>query len=129
MKARLPLMFEEHQEPKDRRKGINRYILCNVGEEKMCVCHVRVCVCLCVCVFFCLCVCVVCPSSALSDGDSEFFQHADAFLLVLLPGQPEVVLVLHDVSQHGSAQEHHVLSPGRILDPDLKFRKLVHVSL
>lgn len=73
------------------------------------------------CVFVCVCVCVVCPFSALSDGDSEFFQHADSFLLVLLPGQPEVVLVLHDVGQHGSAQEHHVLSPGRILDPDLKF--------
>lgn len=63
----------------------------------------------------------LCPSSALSDGDSEFFQHADSFFLVLLPGQPEVVLVLHDVGQHGSAQEHHVLSSGRILNPDLKF--------
>ncbi len=73
------------------------------------------------CVYVCVFVCAVCPSSALSDGDSEFFQHADSFLLVLLPGQPEVVLVLHDVGQHGSAQEHHVLSPGRILDPDLKF--------
>ncbi len=95
VKARLPLMFEEYKEPKDRRKGINRYILCNVGEEEICVCHVRVCVWVCV---VCVCLCVVCPFSALSDGDSEFFQHTDAFLLVLLPGQPEVVLVLHDVS-------------------------------
>lgn len=57
----------------------------------------------------------------LSDGDSELLQHSRPFLLVLLPRHPEVVLVLHDVGQHGSAQEHHVLSPGRILDPDLKF--------
>lgn len=78
-----------------------------------CACCVRVCI--------CICVCVVCSFSALSDGDSEFFQHTDSFLLVLLPGQPEVVLVLHDVGQHGSAQEHHVLSPGRILNPDLEF--------
>lgn len=73
------------------------------------------------CLCICMCVCVVCLISALSDGDSEFFQHTDSFLLVLFPGQPEVVLVLHDVCQHGSAQEHHVLSPGRILDPDLEF--------
>lgn len=69
---------------------------------------------------FQVCGCSVRPG-ALSDGDSEFFQHADSFLLVLLPGQPEVVLVLHDVGQHRSTQEHHVLSPGRILNPDLKF--------
>lgn len=57
----------------------------------------------------------------LSDGDSELLQHSRPFLLVLLPRHPEAVLVLHDVGQHGSTQEHHVLSPGRILDPDLKF--------
>lgn len=67
-----------------------------------------------------VCVCV-CPSAALSDGDSEFLQHADSFLLVLLAGQPEVVLVLHDVGQHGAAQEHHVFTPGGVLDPDLEF--------
>lgn len=103
----------ECQEPKERRRrGINRYILCEKGKRgSVCMWCVRVCV----------IVCVACPFSTLSDGDSEFFQHADSFLLVLLPGQPEVVLVLHDVGQHGSAQEHHVLSSRRILDPDLKF--------
>ena len=69
-----------------------------------------------------MCVCFY-VFRALSDGDSEFLQHADSFLLVLLAGQPEVVLVLHDVGQHGSAQEHHVLSPGRVLDADLEFLK------
>lgn len=57
----------------------------------------------------------------LSDGDSELLQHSRPFLLVLFPRHPEVVLVLHDVGQHGSAKEHHVLPPGRILDPDLEF--------
>lgn len=48
MTARFPLMFDEYQEPKERRRGINRYILCDVGEGEMCVCHVCMCVCLCV---------------------------------------------------------------------------------
>lgn len=120
--AGFPAVFEGNQRPKQRGTGINRYILCDVGKGWKCVC--MSCMCVFVCIFMCVCVCVVwvfCPSSALSDGHSKFFQHTDSFLLVLLPGQPEVVLVLHDVGQHGSTQEHHVLSPGRILNPDLKF--------
>lgn len=30
--AQFPLMFEESKKPKKKRRGINRYILCNVGE-------------------------------------------------------------------------------------------------
>lgn len=57
----------------------------------------------------------------LSDGDSELLQHSRPFLLVLLPRHPEAVLVLHDVGQHGAAQEHHVFTPRRVLYPDLEF--------
>lgn len=74
----------------------------------MCVCAVKVCV-------------LSCLSSALSDGDTKFFQHTHSLLLVLLPGQPEVILVFHDVGEHSSTQEHHVLPPGGVLDPDLEF--------
>lgn len=94
------------------------------GGGGVCACVLYACVCvfLCVCVSLCVCECaVVSVQSFLSDGDPEFFQHSDSLLLVLLPGQPEVVLVLHDVGQHGPAQEHHVLSPGWILDTDLEF--------
>ncbi len=68
----------------------------------------------CFCLFVCLFV------GVLSDGDSQLLQHSRPFLLVLLPCHPEVVLVLHDVGQHGAAQEHHVFTPGRVLDADLK---------
>lgn len=56
----------------------------------------------------------------LSDAASQFVQHCQASLQVLGPAQPERVLVFHDVGQHGAAQEHHVLTPGRVLDADLK---------
>jgi len=64
---------------------------------------------------------VVVVLGVLSDGDSELLQHPRALLLVLLPRHPEVVLVLHDVGQHGAAQEHHVLTARGVLDPDLEF--------
>lgn len=57
----------------------------------------------------------------LSDGDAELLQHPGPFLLVLVPRHPEVVFVLHDVSQHGTAQEHHVFTPRGVLYPDLEF--------
>lgn len=57
----------------------------------------------------------------LSDGDAELLQNAHALFLILLPRQPEVVLVFHDVSQHRPTQKHHVLAAGRVLDPDLEF--------
>ena len=69
----------------------------------------------------CVCVCVCVRARALSDGDSEFLKHSYTLLLVLLPGEPEVVLVLHDVCKHSPSQENHVLTSRRVLDADLKF--------
>lgn len=60
----------------------------------------------------------------LSNGDSQLLQHSRPLLPVLVPRHPEVVLVLHDVGQHGAAQEHHVLTPRGVLDPDLEFLPL-----
>lgn len=65
----------------------------------------------------------------LSDCDAELLQNAYTLLLILFPRQPEVVLVFHDVSQHRPTQEHHVLAPGRVLDPDLEFREFVDITL
>lgn len=45
----------------------------------------------------------------------------DAHLFVLLFGQPELRLVFHNVGQHCAADEHHVLSSGRVFDSDLEF--------
>lgn len=59
--------------------------------------------------------------SSLSDCDTKLLKHAHTLLLILLPRQPEVLLVLHDVSQHSSTQEHHVFAPWRIFNPDLEF--------
>lgn len=56
----------------------------------------------------------------LSDSTSQFLQHPQALLLVLCPAQPEGVLVLHDVGQHGAALEHHVFTTGRVFDADPK---------
>lgn len=56
----------------------------------------------------------------LSDSTSQFLQHRQAFLVVLGLAQPEGVLVFHYVGQHCAAQEHHVFTPGRVLDADLK---------
>ena len=46
--------------------------------------------------------------------------HIEALLLVLRLEQPELILVLHDVGQHGASHEHHVLPAGRVLDADLE---------
>lgn len=57
----------------------------------------------------------------LSDGDTQLLQNAHPLLLVLLAGEPEVVLVLHDVGKYRPAKENHVLPSGRVLDADLEF--------
>lgn len=57
---------------------------------------------------------------SLSDSTSQLLQRSQAFFLVLRPVQPEGVLVFHDVGQHRAAQEHHVFTPGRVLDADPK---------
>ena len=57
----------------------------------------------------------------LFDSHTQFLHDLQPLLLVLLAGHPEAVPVLHDVGQHGPAQEHHVLAARRVLDTDLKF--------
>lgn len=59
-------------------------------------------------------------AALLSDTASQFLQHAKAFLQVLGPAQPEGFLVLHDVGQHGAAQEHHVFAARGVLDANLE---------
>lgn len=48
-------MFEEPREPKEKERGINRYILCDGGKEgNVCMSCMRASVC--VCVFVCVCL-------------------------------------------------------------------------
>lgn len=61
------------------------------------------------------------PLCVLSNSDSQLLQNSRPFLLVLLPRHPEVVLVLHNVGQHGAAQKHHVLTSRGVFYPDLEF--------
>ena len=54
-------------------------------------------------------------------GDAELGEQArDALLLKVALGEPKVLLVLHDIRQHGAAEEHHVLATRGILDADLE---------
>ena len=53
----------------------------------------------------------------------------DTLLLVLLSAHPELLPILHDLSKHGSSEEHHVLAAGRVFDPALELGELGFVSL
>lgn len=57
----------------------------------------------------------------LTEADAELLHHLDALLLIFRAGHPEVLLVLHDVGEHRSAHEDHVLSTRWILDTDFEF--------
>lgn len=52
---------------------------------------------------------------------SQLFQHIQSFLLVLKLRHPKIVAVFADICQNGAADEHHVLSAGRVFDADFKF--------
>jgi len=52
---------------------------------------------------------------------TQLFQDLESLLLVLLARHPEGVTVLHDVCQHSTTQEHHVLATRRVLNTDLEF--------
>ena len=57
-------------------------------------------------------------------GSSELGQGArDTHLVVLPLGDPEVLLVLHDLGEHSSTEENHVLAARGILNADLEFLK------
>lgn len=55
------------------------------------------------------------------NADAQFFQALDSFLLILPFRDPEVVLIFHDIRQHCSTKENHVLSSGWIFNANLEF--------
>ena len=59
----------------------------------------------------------------------QFVDDFHALLFVFGFGHPELLFVLHDVSQDSSSNEDHVLPPGRILNPDLELGESLCVSL
>jgi len=64
--------------------------------------------------------------STISSLSTETLVEAfHTFLVVFLLGDPEFLLVAHDVGQIGTTQEDHVLSSGRIFDSELEFAALV----
>lgn len=54
---------------------------------------------------------------------AQLLQRPGPLLLPLLLGYPHVLLVGHDVGQHGAAEEDHVPSPRRVFDAHLEFLK------
>ena len=61
--------------------------------------------------------------------DTTLAQDLVTFLVPLVLVHPERLLVLHDTSQHGTTQEHHVLPARRILDPALELLEAALVAL
>lgn len=61
----------------------------------------------------------------LFDCHAQFLKDPQPLLLVLLTGHPERVSVLHDISQDGPTQEHHVLTTGRIFNSDFEFLRVI----
>jgi len=53
----------------------------------------------------------------------------DALLFVVLLAHPELLAILHDLSEHGTSEEHHVLSARRVLNAALELGELGLVSL
>lgn len=51
---------------------------------------------------------------------AELVEHFQAFFLILGSRQPERLFIFHDVGQHGSTHEHHVLTARGVFDADLK---------
>lgn len=52
---------------------------------------------------------------------AELVERAHALLEPLLARHPELLAVLHDVREHGAAEEDHVFPARRVLDADLEF--------
>ena len=73
---------------------------------------------------------VTVPALTPSGGThSQLGEHPQSLFVVLLLCHPEGVLVLHDVCQHGSTQEHHVFPPRRVLNADLELLQCEHKSV
>jgi hypothetical protein len=53
----------------------------------------------------------------------------DTLLFVLLSAHPELLSILHDLSEHGSSEEHHVLAARRVFNAALELGELGFVSL
>lgn len=60
-------------------------------------------------------------------SSTQLVKGSDALFLPLCFRDPECLLVLHNVCQDSTAQEHHVLSPGWVFDSD--FEVLMTVSM
>ena len=54
---------------------------------------------------------------------TETLQRLRTLLVPSLATDPEAVAALHDIGEHGTAEEHHVLSARRILDTLFKVRE------
>jgi len=59
--------------------------------------------------------------STVSLGAPKFIEGGGPLFEPLFAGYPKLPPALHDISQHRSSQEHHVLSPRGVFDPDLEF--------
>jgi hypothetical protein len=64
-----------------------------------------------------------------SRRHAQLGEAGEALLLVVLLEDPRLVLVLDDVRQHRPAQEHHVLSPRRVLDAHLELAERLRLAL
>lgn len=60
-------------------------------------------------------------SSGSSLAAPEFIEGGGSLLEPLLTRYPELVPVLHNISQYRSSQKYHVLSSRRVFNPNLKF--------
>ena len=69
------------------------------------------------------------PPPYLRRGDTKLGQAADALLLIVLARDPDLLLVLDNLGEHGAAQEHHVLAARRVLDAHFELGQLASVVL
>lgn len=61
------------------------------------------------------------PPRHVLKAQTKFFQYVQSLLFILQFGHPEIVTILADIGQNGTAHKDHVLSAGRILDANFEF--------
>lgn len=64
------------------------------------------------------------PHRHVLKAQTKFFQYVQSLLFILQFGHPEIITILADIGQDGTAHKDHVLSAGRILDANFEFLQL-----
>ena len=68
-----------------------------------------------------ICMIVMKKSQEVSLRSPNFINNSQSLFIILFLGHPELLSILHDISQHRSTQKHHMFTTRRIFNVDFEF--------